>query len=102
MAVNWLWSFAISILVWTRRAASKLDNLDKGPFGWPYNPTGIELAYVGKVFSLGEEYVQKWLSMQYKKTYDSVSDDLMTKGSPDITTSSARIYEAVRIADNSL
>lgn len=79
-----------------------LDNLDKGPYGWPYNPTGIELAYVGKVFSLGEEYVQKWLSMQYKKTYDSVSDDLMTKGSPDITTSSARIYEAVRIVDSSV
>ncbi|MDA8933351.1 hypothetical protein N9H11_04210 [Candidatus Pelagibacter ubique] len=79
-----------------------LDNLDKGPYGWPYNPTGIELAYVGKIFSLGDGYVQKWLSMQYKKTYDSVSDDLMIKGSADITTSSARIYEATRIADKSL
>jgi hypothetical protein len=86
----------------TTNNKSFIDNLDKGPYGWPYNPTGIELAYVGKVFSLGDAYVQKWLSMQYKKTYDSTSDDLMTKGSPDITTSSARIYEAVRIADNSL
>lgn len=79
-----------------------LNNLDKGPYGWPYNPTGIELAYAGKVFSLGDAYIQRWLSLQYKKTYDSVSDDLMIKGSPDIATSSARVYEAVRIADKSL
>ena len=79
-----------------------LENLDKGPYGWPYNPTGIELAYVGKVFSLGEEYSQKWLSLQCKKTYESLNDNLMIKGSADIATSSARIYEAVRIVDISL
>ena len=89
-------------MVSTTNNKAFLENLDKGPYGWPYNPTGIELAYVGKVFSLGEDYNQKWLSLQYKKTYESLSDNLMIKGSADIATSSARIYEAVRIADNSL
>lgn len=79
-----------------------LENLDKGPYGWPYNPTGIELAYFGKVFCLGDVYIKNWISKQYDKTYDKKNDNLMTFGSQDVQTSSARIYEAVRVVDNSV
>lgn len=80
---------------------SFLRCLHGNPYGFPYNPTGIELSYVGRVFSLGDEYVQKWLSLQYDKTYDSMSEDLMIRGSLDDATSSARVYEAARAADYS-
>lgn len=79
------------------RSEKFIHNLDQGPYGWSYNPSGIELAYVGLIFSLGEKYVQQWLSLQYEKTFDFNTKNLMTKGSDDIITSSARIYEASRI-----
>jgi len=73
-----------------------IENLDNNKYAWTYNPPGIELAYFGKVFSLGEEYIKKWLYMQTERTFDNLRNDLMTRNSLDISTSSARIYEAVR------
>lgn len=73
------------------------SSLDISLFSWPYNPPGIELAFVGEVFDMGHDYCQSWLDLQYSKTFNKISNDLMTKNVPDLLTSSARIYEAMRL-----
>ncbi len=76
---------------------SFLNLLDDSLYGWPYNPPGIELAYVGEVFSSGPHYSQTWVTRQYQKTYNNATKNLMTGCTVDESTSSARIYEATRL-----
>lgn len=72
-------------------------DLNSSIYGWPYNPPGIELAYVGEVFSMGHDYCQKWINRQFAKTYNSETGELLTRDVPDPATSSARIYESLRL-----
>jgi len=74
-----------------------LFSLDSSIFGWPYNPPGIELAFVGEVFDMGREYSQSWINLQYDRTFNSTTGDLLTHNVPDSLTSAARIYEAMRL-----
>ena len=74
-----------------------ISSLDKSSFGWPYNPPGIELAFVGEVFDLGPDYSQLWINLQYRKTFNHKTGDLLTRNVPDPITSAARIYEAMRL-----
>ena len=77
-----------------------LSSLDESVFGWPYNPPGIELAFVGEVFNMGEGYSQSWINLQYDRTFNFTTGDLLTRNVPDYLTSAARIYEAIRLEGN--
>ena len=71
--------------------------LEKSPYGFPYNPPGIEFAFALEVFKDDHEKAGWWLNKQRTVTFNSETNDFMTLGSPDPVTSSARIYEAVRL-----
>lgn len=77
-----------------------LESLNASNFSWAYNPPGIEFAFVGEVFDMGIEYIQSWISLQYDKTFNFDTNDLLTKNVPDPLTSAARIYEALRLEGN--
>jgi len=74
-----------------------LKSLDQSAYGWPYNPPGIEFAFVGEVFGLGHDYCQTWITRQFERTYNDETGELLTRNVPDPATSAARIYEAVRL-----
>jgi hypothetical protein len=71
-------------------------DLDDNPYGYPYNPPGIELALAGEVFGLDATYCREWIAMQVARTLDH-RGSLLTRGVPDRATSAARIYEATRL-----
>lgn len=77
-----------------------LNSLDQSAYGWPYNPPGIEFAFVGEVFGMGHDYCKTWITRQFERTYNNYTDELLTRNVPDPATSSARIYEAVRLKAN--
>lgn len=69
-------------------------------YSFPYNPTGIELAYAFETFAPEKkDRVRWWLQEQFNRTALS-SDYPMLKGTEDSYTSSARIYEAARLKGN--
>lgn len=73
----------------------QMDN----PYSYPYNPVGIELAYVLETFVPDKPHkVSVWLERQFRVTAEPGS--VMTGKSVDPETSSARIYEATRIRNN--
>lgn len=74
-----------------------LVDLDESKYGWPYNPPGIELAYVGETFGLSKEYIQTWIEHQYDRTFNVNTNEWLTNNAPDQATSAARIYEACRL-----
>ena len=75
-----------------------VGTLDRSAYGWPYNPSGIEFAFVGEAFSLGHDYCQDWINKQFERTYSSGTGALLTRDVPDPNTSAARIYEALRLS----
>ena len=74
-----------------------LKSLDRSAYGWRYNPPGIEFAFAGEVFELGNEYCQTWMTRQFARTYNEETGEFLTRSVPDPATSSARIYEAIRL-----
>jgi len=73
--------------------------LDGNPYGYPYNCTGIELAYTLEVFDRGTEHErQKWLERQFNRTYDPEQQTL-SRNTEDPVTLTARVYEATRLSD---
>ena len=65
-------------------------------YSYPYNPTGIELAFTLETFKPEDKRLSKWwLQQQIYHTYDGES--IMTNNSKDKNTSKARIYEAIRL-----
>jgi hypothetical protein len=74
--------------------------LEGNPYGYPYNPPGLELAFVGEVFGLGRRYAQDWIEAQVAQTGDVGTGSIMTRDVPDRATSSARIYEAARLRED--
>lgn len=75
-------------------------HLSKSIYGYPYNPPGLELAFVGEVFELGRDYSQDWILAQVASTYDADSGELLKRGVSDSRTLSARLYEATRLNDD--
>jgi hypothetical protein len=75
------------------------QELDDNPYGYPYNPPGLELAFVGEVFGLGGRYSADWIDAQIARTHDARTGSILTRNVPDEATSSARIYEATRLRD---
>ncbi|ELY95666.1 agl cluster protein AglQ [Natrialba hulunbeirensis JCM 10989] len=75
------------------------DQLDKNPYGYPYNCTGIEMAYVLDVFADDARDLQKWwLEEQFRRTLDPETME-MSRNNPDPATLTARLYEATRLPD---
>lgn len=79
------------------RSVRFIDLLDRSTYSWGYNPPGIELAYAGETFNLGNEYTNFWINLQLKKTFNDTTKELLTKGVLDSNVSCARVYEATRL-----
>jgi len=74
--------------------------MDKSPYGYWYNPPGIEIPFSLEVLGGSYDLAQRWIDLQASKTFNNETGSLISKGSPDPTTSDARIYEALRIKNN--
>lgn len=75
-----------------------IEALDGNPYGYPYNCSGIELAYALDVFTeIDAGTRREWLERQFSRTYDS-DTATMDRNNPDPTTLTARLYEATRIS----
>lgn len=70
--------------------------LDSNPYGYPYNCSGIEMAFATHIFENNRNQVQWWLSKQIQFSYDS-DTGAMIKNTEDRTTLASRIYEATRL-----
>jgi len=79
------------------KTVSFVRSLENSIYGWPYNPPGIEFAFVGESFELGDEYINTWLARQWDHTYNADKNEPLTRNVPDKVTSAARIYEAIRL-----
>ena len=75
------------------------NRLDQNPYGYPYNVSGFEFAYVEDVFgSSDSDKKTEWVTQQLRRTYDPNTETLSIN-TPDPVTLTARIYEATRIED---
>lgn len=78
------------------------EALDSNTYGYPYNCSGIELAYALDVFAdIDAETQRQWLQRQFDRTYDPMTA-AMDRNNPDPTTLTARLYEATRIPPTEL
>ena len=74
-----------------------ITSMDKSPYGYWYNPPGIEIVFSLEVLGGSYDLAQRWLELQVSKTFNKETGSLISKGSPDPITADARIYEALRI-----
>jgi len=79
-------------------APSFRNNLARSKYAYPYNPAGLELSFVFDSLR-DEERKTYWLQEQFDKTFDFSQNLMCLGGTTDELTSSARLYEAVRISD---
>ena len=78
------------------------DSLENNEYGYPYNPTGIEMAYALEVFGHDVRASQeRWLAEQLRRHYDFGAQRL-SLATPDPTTLAARLYEATRLPNIAL
>ena len=96
-------------LVWQKELVQRLlepcestsfnDELSDSEFGYRYNISGVELAYAVRVLRDDRSLSETWLNRQFDLTYLSSSQPL-SRGTVDLHTASARIYEAARLPDD--
>ena len=78
------------------------ESLAINEYAYPYNPTGIEMAFAHEVFGRGARAEQeRWLAEQLRRHYDFGAQRL-ARATPDPTTLAARLYEATRLPDLAL
>jgi len=70
--------------------------IDKSPYGYPYNMTGIEIAYA--LYAFTGILHKEWIVEQFRRHFD-FETFLMSKNTSDPETLQARIYEAIRLPD---
>ena len=75
---------------------SYFKKIEDNKYGFPYNVTGIENAFVAQEFDLNE--TKDWVDLQFAKNLDW-SRFFLSKNTDDPFTLAARIYEATRISD---
>lgn len=74
-----------------------LRDIKDNQYGYPYNPSGFEMAFALEVFFTNNRSEQeRWLSEQLRHCYDFESH-MMTRGTKDPVTHAARLYEATRL-----
>lgn len=95
---------------WRSAAFARLWGAARGPafraavdtnvHGWPYNPTGIEMAFALDVFEGRASRTEQaaWLSEQIARHWDARARALR-RATPDPETLAARLYEATRLPD---
>ena len=68
-------------------------------YAWPYNPTGLEMAWALEVFAPGSRAEQeRWVAEQLRRHFDARTN-LLSRATPDPATLAARLYEAARLGD---
>jgi len=73
--------------------------LDGNPYGYPYNCSGIEMAYVLEVFGENNRDAQReWIDRQLALHYDP-RGKMLSKNTADANTLTARLYESTRVSD---
>jgi hypothetical protein len=74
--------------------------VDTNVHGWPYNPTGIEMAFALDVFEGRASQAEQaaWLGEQIARHWDASARG-MRRATPDPETLAARVYEATRLPD---
>jgi len=77
--------------------------LEDNPYGWAYNPVGIEMAFALETFegpgSRAEQAI--WLGLQLVRHWD-FAERLLSRDTPDPATLAARLYEAARLPNLAL
>ena len=73
-----------------------LSDLTENQYGYPYNVSGLELAYAYHVFGSGTELIQNQISKQLQDHFDP-NMGLLNQQTSDQTTLAARLYEATRL-----
>lgn len=72
-------------------------DLEENLYGYPYNISGVEMAYAEQVFGENCTSVkEKWLSRQFEKCWD-METGMMSRNNPDPKTLTARLYEVARL-----
>lgn len=78
------------------------EGLESNPYGYPYNPAGLEVAFALHVFDVlsptREQRVREWVDEQLRRTYDNDRHRL-DRNTEDPVTLAARLYEATRLPD---
>ncbi len=75
------------------------EKLNENPYGYPYNVSGIEMAFALQHFHpQRKDLIDYYLSNQFKDHFN-LSSNMMDMNNEDPFTISARIYEATRIKD---
>jgi hypothetical protein len=73
--------------------------IEENRYGYPYNPSGFEVAFALEVFETNVRREQEhWVSEQLDRCYDFESR-MMNRGTEDPLTHAARLYEATRLPD---
>ena len=68
-------------------------------YAWPYNPTGLEMAWALEAFAPGSRVEQeRWVAEQLRRHFDARTG-LLSRATPDPATLAARLYEAARLGD---
>jgi len=68
-------------------------------YAWPYNPTGLEMAWALEAFAPGSRAEQeRWVAEQLRRHFDARTN-LLSRATPDPATLAARLYEAARLGD---
>lgn len=76
---------------------SFFESMNDSPYGYWYNPPGLEIAFSLEILGDSIELAQKWIDLQASKTFNHETESLLSKGAPDPVTADARIYEAFRL-----
>ncbi len=71
-------------------------DLEGNPYGYPYNCSGIEMAFVGEQFGLDDNVIDDWLNKQLSDHYNQ-EVQMMNLNTDDPETLAARLYEATRL-----
>lgn len=76
-----------------------VDELHGNTYGYPYNVSGVELAYALDVFCEDATQAQQtWIGRQFDRCWDD-RRGRMARNNPDPETLTARLYEVARLSD---
>lgn len=98
-----LWDESIFDAMWSYANSNQfLEELKQSPMGYPYNISGIEMAYATQAFDRGSKPEQaSWLNRQFAATWEE-KEQRLSRNTPDPITLTARLYEAMRLQDLSI
>jgi len=73
--------------------------VESNRYAWPYNPTGLEMAWALEAFAPGSRAEQeRWVAEQLRRHFDARTN-LLSRATSDPATLAARLYEAARLGD---